>query len=688
MNRARRLKQSAAGPASAPLSAVLPPRPAFWNRSRLALAVVGSLSLQWALAVQSLLSENPTIDEVVHLPAGISYWEKGTFRLYPHNPPLIKLLAAWPVVRARPITGPLYADESWGWSKANKAAFAHGFAELNAARYFELFDRARLVMPIFGVIGGLAVFFWSRRLYGAGGGLLSLALWCLCPNILAHERLVTSDVAAASLGCLATFLFWRHLKRPSWANAVIAGLALGMAELAKFSLLLLYLLWPVLWLLNEALANPATGRLRRSLVAFMHGVFIIAISFLVINIGYGFEGSFRPLGGYEFACDALTSPRKSPVFMMPRPKRGDVLDRIREYRVNRFKGTLLGQIPVPLPRYYVTGFDEQKLEADGVRARFIVDPPELGDAMGRAGDVVHGYPVYLDGVLRDRSWWDYYLRALAYKLPEGTWLLLVLSFWVLITATRNRARWADELALWLYPVIALGVMSFATNINLGLRYVLPALPFLFVGVGKVVPWVGTLGRGARVIAATVVVCALLELAAATFLIHPHHLAYFNWISGGPDRGSEHLIDSNLDWGQDLVGLREWAREHAANERIGVAYFGQINPDIFALRGDPLDWFLPPARPGTMPNPPPEHLLGGRGSELTPGVYAVSASLLRGLDWRVYAPGRRSPFQAKRGAYRYFEGERPIDAIGHSILIYRLDANDVRRITRDWPRGSK
>ena len=111
----------------------------------------------------------------------------------------MKLVAALPRARlgaGRSIT----TKPSWKQEPPNKAAFAHEFMHDNAAHYFELFTRARLLMPLFSVIGGLVVFAWSRRLYGAGGGLLSLALWVLCPNVLAHARLVTTDMGATALG--------------------------------------------------------------------------------------------------------------------------------------------------------------------------------------------------------------------------------------------------------------------------------------------------------------------------------------------------------------------------------------------------------------------------------------------------------------------------------------------------------
>ncbi len=171
----------------------------FWTRRRLVLAVSGLLTIHLALAVSSLLQENPTVDEVLHLPAGVSYWQTGRFAMYRHNPPLFKLVAAVPVLFSGAITEPLYDSPYWRTDPPNKTAFGHEFARLNAQDYFELFARSRVLMPLFSVIGGLAVFCWSRRLYGPSGGLLSLALWCFCPNILAHARLITSDVPASAL---------------------------------------------------------------------------------------------------------------------------------------------------------------------------------------------------------------------------------------------------------------------------------------------------------------------------------------------------------------------------------------------------------------------------------------------------------------------------------------------------------
>ncbi len=289
-----------------------------------------------------------------------------------------------------------------------------------------------------------------------------------------------------------------------------------------------------------------------------------------------------------------------------------------------------------------------------------------------------------------RGWWYYYLLTLVYKVPEGTWFLVLLSLLVLVTVRRSPTKWADEIAIGTVPMVILFSMSVLTDINLGLRYVLPIVPYVFIAAGKVVPWSMGLAAPWRRVMGLLVAGSLGLTVVASIGIYPHYLAYFNWASGGPDRVPARLIDSNLDWGQDLVSLQRWWKETIPDQRIGLAYFGQINPSIFAMRGEPFPWFLPPARPGMIrpmgENPSPR--LKGPEPWLTPGYYAVSATLLYGLPWRFYDPAPLDPvleawpiawMAHSPDAYSYFQQFTPIERIGHSIYVYRLTAEDVARV---------
>jgi 4-amino-4-deoxy-L-arabinose transferase-like glycosyltransferase len=660
----------------------------FWTPPRAWLAVVVLLATQFALAQISQVGESPTVDEVAHLPAGITYWQQGTFRLYPHNPPLVKLAAALPVVMSGPKMDRIYTLPSWRSVPPIQASIAHEFAYDNAPRYFELFWRGRAVMPLFATIGGLAVFTWARSLYGAGGGLLALALWCLCPNVLAHARLVTSDVGATALGALATFVFWRYLKAPSSLRACLAGLALGLAVLAKFSSLLLVGAWPLIWLVDQ-LARGRADLFRRLMKSIAHAMIVTVVSVLVVNAGYLFEGTGKALGSFEFGSGALTTER--PAASNPPVSSNELLNLVWRYRVNRFRGTWLGGLPAPLPSQFLIGFDLQKLDAEGVPARFVGPSAREGENLG--------YPVYLDGELRSRGWWYYYLFTLAYKVPEGTWLLGLAGVIVLMFSRVGRASGVDEVSVAVVPVLVMLAMSLGTDINLGLRYILPAFPYAFVAMGKLAPW--AVGQAARARRAAIGFLALgLTLTAmATASIHPHYLAYFNQaIAGGPSRGSEHLIDSNLDWGQDLLHLRDWLKvNNPSGDPVGLAYFGQLNPNVLNLRGDGFAWFLAPPVPGGLRPMQSAGRLDGPPSRVEPGLYAVSASFVRGLPYSVYDGSMRVPnlypgwdsrnTGSDRDAFGYFRLLEPIARVGHSIFVYRVSAEDAARIesARERPR---
>ncbi len=401
-------------------------------------------------------------------------------------------------------------------------------------------------------------------------------------------------------------------------------------------------MWPFLWLVQLALTAPRERLFLHAAWGLAHGCLIVALSILVIDAGYLFEGVGIPLGRFEFASGSLTRPVAGGIRHAPATKNW-FFAMLWPFRENRFRNTVLAGLPVPLPEHYVLGFDEQKIETEGIPNRLTSgfpalragDPATARKEAGSADNSVAGYPVYLNGELRDSGWWDYYFCALLYKVPEGTWMLVLLSMVVLFLRTRTRESWFDEICLATVPLVVLFAMSFLTNINLGLRYVLSIFPYVLIAVGKVVPWMEGLSGTRRAAARSFVAGCVLMTIGATVQISPHYLAYFNWASGGPDRAPARLIDSNLDWGQDLVALREWCRENLGDQPIGLAYFGQINPSIFTLRGDPFPWFLPPVMPGTtkpMDNDPPlpPRRLIGPARRLSPGYYAVSATLVHGL----------------------------------------------------------
>jgi 4-amino-4-deoxy-L-arabinose transferase-like glycosyltransferase len=685
--------------------------------------VAGLLILHAGLAVDALRRHAVTVDEVAHLPAGITYWQQGTFELYHHNPPLVKLLAALPALATRPVV-----DYSQSWSHRAKGmplspwAFGWEFMYANAAQYHDIYFWARLTIVALSLAAGVVIFRWARELFGAAAGLLALGLWATCPNAIAFAGLITSDVGATSLGFIATYVFWRFLRRPGWWLAAAAGVLLGLAILSKFSVLLLYGLWPLLWLIRQRLwgvaAEPnakgkhlpngvgreriptanvrvrAGGGVAAGCRQFARGLGLLAgscaVSLLVVNLGYKCEGSFERLGDYVLVSRSLTRPRHA-AGPPPGVPATHPLYRYLATRENRFRGTWLGALPVPLPRHFVLGFDEQKLESEG------------------------GYPVYLCGELRRTGWWWYYFFALLVKVPLSVWVMTGLAVYSTVRRGGPRLAWRDELVFLLPAAAILLGMSFLTDINLGLRYVLPIFPFWFVWISRVAgsawPWRWQWG---------VVAVALLWNGVVLARIHPHPLAYFNELVGGPTRGHHYLIDSNLDWGQDLLELSAWLRAHRPGRRVGLAYFGNVDPSVLAASGQGIDFRLAPPRdlddlellsatgdarlqalmrdwlaahesaasqwsrehPGTALWHMPEFqsavanaLEVGEGPQ--PGLYAISANLLHGLPFRIRDHRgnlwdfANRPDGRSADPYGYFRRLRPIARIGYSIFVYEI-----------------
>ncbi len=154
------------------------------------------------------------------------------------------------------------------------------------------------------LIGACVCYRWAADLYGPWSGLLALALWCLCPNITAWATTICPDLGTTALGVAASYVFWRWLRNPNWFWAFTSGLVLGLAELTKTTWIVLFALWPVLWMLWNLKAPPLE---RRRSALQLAAILLLAV--YAINAGYVFDGSLRRLGDYTFVSRTLAGPQ-------------------------------------------------------------------------------------------------------------------------------------------------------------------------------------------------------------------------------------------------------------------------------------------------------------------------------------------------------------------------------------------
>ncbi|MFO0900635.1 MAG: glycosyltransferase family 39 protein [Pirellulales bacterium] len=588
------------------------------------------LALQVGLLAYGAWIHSPTFDETAHLPAGLAYWERGREDVYPHNPPLVRTWAAIPL---------LFVEHKVDWTAlgetnpANRPEFQLGraFIAANEERSFWLYTLARWMCLPFAVLGGWVCYRWASDLYGPWGGLLSVWLWCFCPNILGSGQWIAPDLAATALGVLAGYRFWRWLGAPTWLNALAAGAALGVAELSKFTWVILFVLWPVFWL---CVRGPSRGKLGQLIVILVLGLY-------VLNLGYLFRGSFARIDKYDYYSHALGGPLAT-----------------KATPNNRFRGEWWGALPAPLPRAYLAGIDLQKL------------------------DFEFGFRSYLHGQWKHGGWWYYYLYGLGIKVPLGTLALLV---WAILAGRRGDGESRRDLICVLGPpLVLLAFVSSQTGFSHHLRYVLPVFPFAFVFCGRLLG--GESSRLQRMGVAVLAGCT----ALASLSVYPHHASFFNRLVGGPLRGSEHLVDSNISWGQDLLLLREWlARNGKQQEKLHLAYFGNFDPRMAGL-----SFTTPPLGPAKVAAPAAGKAArqAAPGAELgpIPGLHVVDVSLLRGMEqvmpdgaggWRWTIEGQTD--------LSYFLDLAPSDRIGYSLLVYELSAADVNPIRQarrlpPWP----
>jgi len=264
-----------------------------------------------------------------------------------------------------------------------------------------------------------------------------------------------------------------------------------------------------------------------------------------------------------------------------------------------------------------------------------------------------GHPAFLLGQNSNHGWWFYFPLAFLLKTPLPTLLLLGLAAMVGLRDRMGGAR-THPVPLWRWGPLVLfplpyAVSSLFSSVNIGYRHLLPLLPFLFVFAGRVAaPPRGRQAAPSPRRALCLVICLglLAWLLLGTVRLSPHYLAFFNQLAGGPAQGYRVLVDSNLDWGQNLWQLRDWM-EHNQVEEVTYAHFSPARPQVYGIRAD----FLPPD-PRAVDFAP---------FDPAPGVYAIGATVLQG----VYTPDVNT--------YAWFRTHEPLARLGHALFVYRVPA---------------
>ena len=603
--------------------------------------VVVLLLTQLGLLLHTAEQNSETYDEPMYLLASRSYWQAGDFSFNREHPPLSKLLMGVPLALLD-----LQMPAEYHTDGATQLRFVY---ELNDDPERTVF-LGRLPMILVGLLLTFYIYRFGCLFGGPKVGVLSMLASLSLPGLIGNTPLAALDLGATAFAFIALYHLARMRQEPTAGTTLIAGITFGLAQLTKFSNLLLLPIYGLLLLIDAVRT--------RSIRPLVRLVAILMVAFTTMFLAYGCE------------MRTVDSVLEHPRYSSSTP--GEIFD----YEPLRTVTSWFGDRPVPMLTY-LKGFDQTKSKGQSghasyyrgeTRAKFMLEP----------GEELAG-------------WKTFYLTVMGVKTPVGVLVALVLA--LLLLGAMPRAP-ALEGPLLLFPAMMFVFFSLATS-QLGLRYILPALPGVAVLVGRLLTFDAARGRrllaGALLVAAVVVplglawefrgerggfdllviaavvIPAAIGVALAWLVLtptpdravrkgyamavvglvllgfaetlgrHPEHLMFYNPFAGGPDHGWK-IVSVSDDWGQGASNLAEYQREQGLGE-IWYDYYGTGIPEIYGLRYRPFD-----------------------GKPVTGLVAAHAVQVTRERCKEI-------------GRYEWMEGLEPIDRV-NSILIYEVTEADL------------
>ncbi len=610
------------------------------------------LAVFGVLATTSMWNDTANYDERIHLPAGYSYLTQKDMRLNPEHPPLVKDLAALPLL----LLDIKFPYQSPGWNTllmsdinsrtpswqtdvqfGNDLLYYSGNDAQNIMRY------GRIPIILIGILLGFYIWRFTKELWGNLVGIIALIFYSFSPTVLAHTRLVTTDVAAAAAFFISFYYLYHWLKTPTKRNLWVFGIVLGLALLTKFSTFLLLPIFGLI-ILIYAIVSPC-GRcpegtqnqkkwfwFRKYISGF---IFSLIIAYVVVGLVYGYH-----IWNYP--------PEKQQI------DTAFILSTFGFKPLVDFNIWLSGVSYLRTWGQYLLGFLMVIQRSSGGNTTYY-----LGE-VSAAGSMTYFLVVYL------------------IKEPLAYIILLFFAFFLVIKKCinhcRNRAikNWLSD-ALDLIKnnsaemgmiIIILIYWSFSINsrLNIGVRHILPTIPFIYAlaarqianwikgGVTERIPnytgfWQLLVLYWGKIKRCFVIMILFTWAVLSVVFIYPSFLAYFNEIAGGPDKGYKWVVDSNLDWGQDILRLAEFIEKNNIKE---------VKMDYFS--GAPAEYYIKNVKIESFNREIPQK-----------GWLAVSATILQGA-----CKGDKVPCSYNERAYTWLDQYKPVAKIGYSIFVYKIE----------------
>lgn len=586
-----------------------------FSNARLITIVI--IWLTFFLSLENISAHAPTFDEQGFIVRGITYL-RGEFRTMRVGHPLG--LNGWNALLAAAdpeITSPS-VDPSWDGRDFHLPAEQFMWSSGNRVEKILFLTRIQSVWLL--LLLGAIVYRWlGQRTKEPSTATLGLVFVILDPNLLAHGSLATTDLGLTAGGVIAAYAFWWYWQKPGQIRAVVVGFTVALLNNTKFT-------------------------------AGIFDIFLI-LAVIILILRQVWADGWRPVWRRHRPL-LLTAPLTAFLFLWA------------------MYGFQIGRLPEELPMLSQLG---------GLTLPLSHHLEQLLDIGSRS---TQGAASFLIGEYSDRGWWVYFPIALAVKTPLPTLILWVMGigYWVLgdrevenghrpiirDPKIRTDSRWAD--LFFIVPAVGFFFFSLTTSVNIGYRHIMPISPFLTIWAlsrarpsmlsFELPPLKGRFSRLRSLISGLSrnqhlgfrsLLC--LWLIILTLAIAPHPLAFFNALAGGPKNGWRTLVDSNIDWGQDLGNLATWLAENKPGETIYLSYFGEARPDYYGINFIGLDSF-PPRLMRSEADPFISY-------QPTAGIYAISVTNLQGVKFE------------DRDQFAWFRDKEPLARIGYSIYVYEV-----------------
>lgn len=571
--------------------------------------IIFLLFLTFIIPFLSMRNFSPVGDEITHLPSGFSYLKTGEIKLNPQHPPLIKILAALPLLFLDLKFNP--ADPNLIGTQTNEWQFGRDFLFNNGIDL--VFFWGRIPMILLSVLLGWYIYKWGRDLFDEKAGLTALFLYAFMPNIIAHSQFVTTDMGLALFSFMAFYYLWRYFQNSAKINIVFSGLTLGLALGSKFSAVFLLPIFFVLPIIYVCKKYENLNRLFKINLFLKIILPLFGLSLLVIWALYFFPSD--PLF-YWRGLNAVYADQNSNYFYY---LNGNFSPNGWWYY---FLWAFIIKTPIP---FLIALFGALICSVKSLVCQF-----RLGEFRRNLGETAsnrrNNFFIFLPvAVFLFMASWKAHNIGVRYILPVYPFLILFVSGWISRLIQNSKLKNQNDPERIASQANGVGnskIKNSSINRRIPKFYILSA-PF----------------RGTR---PAIFICLIL---AAWYIysainIYPDYLAYFNELIGGSNNGYKYLDDSNLEWGHDFKRLAKYQKE---NPDLKVMLWTNIDADKFYG----IKNILP---------------LNSKSSWLNPsGKYAVSA----------HAVVRTKRLTGSDDLINWMDNYKPIDRIGQSFFIYEF-----------------